>query len=158
MAERKIQDQADQEKTLRGQKKEVEAEIQETAANQEGGRTREQELRQQFEDKRETAKSAKKTFGEVERRREKLRREMTILSEEIARLRTNASDYEEKCEERRRAMAGLEAQVLMFFFVCPHSRPSGGCPELPSRHHLDSLYSPAAECEGGGAGGAAECR
>ena len=109
--EEMIVEHSDKEKKLRTNKNEVEAEIQETAATFEGLGAREEELKREREVTAKTAKAAATAFDGTKRRRKKLVDEVRLLREEVARLRANSSEDEDKHKERRREMDRLEAQV-----------------------------------------------
>jgi len=113
LCEKNIEKNSEEEKCLRERKKEVEAEIQSIAKDQEGEEARLRELKKDYQAKNDLAKTSRKTTHSLKSKQESEQRNVTALSEEIDRLRASGtSEYEEKHRRRVEQITRTEEKVV----------------------------------------------
>jgi len=113
LCEKNIEKNADEEKGLRERKKEVEAEIQSIAKDQEGEEAKLRELKKDYQAKNELVKTIRKTTHSLKSKQESEQRNVTALSEEIERLRASGTaEYEEKHRRRVDQITRTEEKVV----------------------------------------------
>ena len=113
LIEKNIEKHVDEEKGMRERKKEMEAEIQNIAKDQQGDETVLRELKQDYQAKNEVAKVSRKTANGLTNKQDTVQKHVTALSEEIERLRASGTaEYEEKHRERVEQIGRTEEMVV----------------------------------------------
>merc|ERR1719186_931751 len=137
VCEKNIEKHGEEEKRIKGRKKEVESEIQTIAKDQQGEQDKLRQLKQELQAKNEVAKASRKAVNVMKNNKETIVREITALSERIEELRASGTaEYEEKHRLRMEQIRQTEEMVVAL-----------GAQYDTSNNHLHHLHANCKEVE-----------